>query len=108
MKRILLGTPLGRIAMLLRDKFYIARMAWLSPGEVGTLANDQLASSLITKICKPGSTFIDIGAHIGSIISEVRSNDSSIRIVAIEAIPEKVESLRRKFPFIELHGLQQF
>src|ERR1700678_2411186 len=104
MKQLLLGTPLGRGAMLLRDTFSIARMALVSPEEVGTLANDQLASHLITKICKPNGTFIDIGAHIGSIIADVHCNDPSIRIMAIEAVPEKAQNLRRKFPFIELHN----
>jgi FkbM family methyltransferase len=104
MKQNLLGGPLGRGAMFLRDKFGILKQAWVSPEQVGTLANDQLATYLITKICKPHCTFIDVGAHIGSVISEVKHNDASVKIVAIEAIPEKADNLRRKFPFVELHG----
>ena len=42
--------------------------------------------------------------HIGSIISEVERIDPSVRLVAIEAIPEKVARLRRKFPSVEIHG----
>jgi FkbM family methyltransferase len=103
MKRILLGSPLGRSAMLLRDKFDLLKLAYSSPESVGTLANDQLATNLITKICGSKKTFIDVGAHIGSIISGVSRYDSSIKIVAIEAIPEKVKNLRRLFPFVELH-----
>jgi FkbM family methyltransferase len=102
-KQILLGSPLGRSAMSLRDKFDLLKLAWFSPEAVGTLANDQLATKLITRICASNKTFIDVGAHIGSIISSVSRHDSTIKIVAIEAIPEKVKNLRRLFPFVELH-----
>ncbi len=104
MKQILLGSPLGRGAMFLRDKFDLLKGVYFSLESVGTIANDQLATTLITRICKPSATFIDVGAHIGSIVSAVKHNDSSIRIVAIEAIPRKAENLRRRFPFVELHG----
>ena len=44
-------------------------------------------------------------AHIGSIIAEVMRNCPAARIVAIEAIPAKIESLRRKFPAVAFHFL---
>src|SRR5258708_27339873 len=71
---------------------------------VGIIANDQLATTLITKICGPRKTFVDVGAHIGSIIAQVRHTDSTVKIVAIEAIPEKIQNLRKRFPFVDLHG----
>jgi precorrin-6B methylase 2 len=98
MKQALLGSPFGRTAIFLRDKFDILREALSSLEQLGTIANDQLATHLITKLCPPRRTFIDIGAHIGSVISEVRRRDPSIRIVAIEAMPDKAERLRRRFP----------
>lgn len=104
MKQSLLGNSLGRAALLLRDKFELLKGVQSSIETVGTVANDQLATTLITKICAPNKTFIDIGAHIGSIIAQVRHHDPSIKIIAIEAIPEKVRDLRKKFPFVELHG----
>jgi FkbM family methyltransferase len=104
MKQFVLGNPIGRSALFLRDKFDLMKKAYFSLEALGTAANDQLSTNLITKICKPHGTFIDVGAHIGSIVSEVKHNDPSIRIVAIEAIPEKAENLRRKFAFIELHS----
>jgi FkbM family methyltransferase len=70
---------------------------------VGTLANDQLAVFLATRLCRPSGLFLDIGAHIGSIISEVAHRCPSAKIVAIEPIPEKVAHLRAKFPFAEIH-----
>jgi FkbM family methyltransferase len=103
LKQILLRASLGRRALIVRDKYQLIREACIHLEQIGTLANDQLAVHLVTKICRPNSSFIDVGAHIGSILSEVARNDPSIRIVAIEAIPEKAENLRRRFPFVETH-----
>ncbi len=47
---------------------------------------------------------MDVGAHIGSIISEVAHHCPSAKIVAIEAIPEKADRLKRKFPHVEIHS----
>jgi FkbM family methyltransferase len=104
MKQSLLGYPVGRTALFLRDKFELFRGANSFIEAVGTIANDQLATTLVTKICGSRKTFVDVGAHIGSIIAQVRHHDPSIKIVAIEAIPEKVLDLRKRFPFVELHG----
>jgi FkbM family methyltransferase len=104
MKQRLLGNPIGRTALFLRDKLDLLRGSHFSLETVGTIANDQLATILITKICGSHKTFVDVGAHIGSIIAQVRHEDPSINIVAIEAIPEKVLNLRRRFPFVDLHG----
>ncbi|VXD24799.1 FkbM family methyltransferase [Planktothrix paucivesiculata] len=103
MKQQLLGGLIGGLALSLRDKFDIFNMAFSYPERVGTVANDQMATKLVTTICQSHKTFVDVGAHIGSVISEVANTDSTIKIVAIEAIPEKIVKLRRKFPFIELH-----
>jgi FkbM family methyltransferase len=104
MKQSLLGYPVGRTALFLRDKFELFWGAHSFIEAVGTIANDQMATTLVTKICGSRKTFVDVGAHIGSIIAQVRHNDPSIKIVAFEAIPEKVLDLRRRFPFVELHG----
>ena len=103
-KRWVLGSFLGRLLMSGRDTLQLVRAALRTPESVGTLANDQLATLLVTRLCRPASTFLDVGAHIGSILAAVAQRDPSIRIVAIEAIPEKAERLRRKFPFATVHA----
>ncbi|MCH8149895.1 MAG: FkbM family methyltransferase [Planctomycetes bacterium] len=102
MKRFFVNSILGHFALAARDKFGLLRTALSQPESVGTLANDQLATMLITRICQPGKTFVDVGAHIGSVISEVLRHDRRIRVIAIEAIPEKVAHLRRKFRNVEV------
>jgi FkbM family methyltransferase len=104
MKQELLGNTIGHAALSMRDKFDLFSTALFYPERVGTLANDQLATRLITRICQSNKTFVDVGAHIGSILSEVMYNDPTIRIVAIEAIPEKVAKLRQRFPSVEFHN----
>jgi FkbM family methyltransferase len=103
MKQYLLRSSFGGAALYLRDKIQIVKTALLSPEDAGMMANDQMAFRLITRICERDKTFIDVGAHIGSVLSEVKRHDSTIKLIAIEAIPQKVEKLRRNFPGVELH-----
>lgn len=103
MKQRFLGSLIGRAALGFRDKTTILWTAYFHSERVGTVANDQLATQLVTTLCQPRKTFINVGAHIGSIISEVAHHDPSIRMVAVEAIPEKIVNLRRRFPSVEFH-----
>ena len=101
MKQLILGTILGRIGLSMRDSINLARTAYVCPEAVGTLANDVLARILVTKLCRNDKIFVDIGAHIGSVVAEVNYCTPSVRIVAFEAIPEKVAFLRRKPRHVE-------
>jgi FkbM family methyltransferase len=101
-KARLLATSLGLWLLGARDKLNIVRAAYCDPEQVGTMANDQLAATLVTSICKPGSVFVDVGAHIGSITASVRRSCRPSKILAIEAIPEKAAALRRRFSDAEI------
>ena len=103
LKQILVGNFLGRILISIRDKYKLLRAAYFWPQFVGSIANDQLASDLVVSLCKPNATFIDVGAHIGSIVAGVNYLLPDVKIIAIEAIPEKVDSLKKQFPFVEIH-----
>jgi FkbM family methyltransferase len=104
LKEFVAGHAIGRISKSARDGFSLLHAAWASPESVGTVANDQLAEFLVTRLCKSGKTFLDVGAHIGSIIAAVAHHDRSVTIIAFEAIPEKVLSLHRQFPGVVIHG----
>lgn len=104
MTKFLIGTTLGKIAVAIREHFFLLRTAMFRPERVGTIANDQLAVLLVTALCRPNKTFIDVGVHIGSITAAVIDRDKSVDIVGIEAIPEKINFLRRKFPSATLHA----
>lgn len=103
MKQKILGTILGKIVISGRDLVDTVRMALTKRESLGTLINDQMATLIVTKLSQPNKVFIDIGAHIGSVISAVVDHDTSIKVIAIEAIPDKARGLRHKFPFVEIH-----
>lgn len=91
----LLGSVAGTAALRLRDAY---AMLTASREAAGTVANDQLAARLVTRLPERGDIFVDVGAHIGSVIAEVRRHAPGAAIVAVEAIPEKAARLRAKFP----------
>lgn len=71
MKRLIVGIALGRLGQKARESLRLVRAAYREPEAVGTLANDALAGTLVASICRPDRAFIDVGAHIGSVIAEV-------------------------------------
>lgn len=103
MKKFLLTTFLGHLGLAVRDKLILIKAAIFKPESVATISNDILSSKLITKICKSEMVFLDIGSHIGSIISEVQRSDRSIKIIGVEAIPEKLAHLRNNFQAVQFY-----
>lgn len=97
MKQLFLNSFIGNFALAARDRFNLLHMALSRPESIGTLADNQLATLLIARICQSDKTFVDVGAHIGSVISKVLQHDKGIKIIAIEAVPKKAADLRRKF-----------
>lgn len=81
------------------------RASVLTPEVVGTLSNDQLAARLTTRLCEPGHTFLDVGAHIGSVVADVGFYCPHAHIEAVEAIPDKIAHLKKTFPGIVVHGV---
>jgi FkbM family methyltransferase len=100
----LVATRIGLVALRVRDRAALWRAIASNPEELGTLQNDQSATRLVSRLCRRGAAFVDVGAHIGSIIAGVRAHDPSIRITAIEAVPEKAERLVRRFPEVQIHS----
>jgi FkbM family methyltransferase len=49
--------------------------------------------------------FLDVGAHIGSVVADVRFHCPEALVMAFEAIPEKVAHLRKIFPGVEVLGV---
>lgn len=103
LKRSILGTPLAQLAIQAREKIDLTYAACFHISDVGRLANDHLATYFIARLSAPGKTFIDIGAHIGSVVSSVRTQVPSATIIAVEAIPEKAIRLRSLFPTVQIH-----
>ena len=99
-KQWLVGTRFGRWLSVVRDIISLLRAPRVA---LGAIVNDQLAPSLLARLCRPNDVFVDVGAHIGQVIAAVRHNCPNARIVAFEAMPEKVAWLIRKFPTVTIH-----
>jgi FkbM family methyltransferase len=97
-------TAIGRAAMAGRDFLDVWSAYCTNPEAVGTLVNDQLAKRLVTRLCKPGASFLDVGAHIGSVMALVQHHDHTTNLIVVEAVPEKAERLRRRFPGATIHA----
>jgi FkbM family methyltransferase len=91
-----IGTPIEAAVFEVRDRLSLIHRAISFSQSLGDTFNNQLAAILVTKIAKKGSTFIDIGAHIGSVVSAARRR-SGLNVIAVAAIPEKADKLRKKF-----------
>lgn len=100
----IVNTWLGSVAHSFRDKVQLHRAIRSSPERLPGLSNDYLARFLLERLCPAERNFIDVGAHIGSVINGVRRHSRPLKIMAIEAVPEKADALRRKFPAAEIHS----
>lgn len=103
MKSRLAGTAAGRILLQIARWRALRSLPLANPEQAAATANAILADRLITLLCPPGGTFLDIGAHIGSVFSAVHAANPSAQIIAIEADPAKAASLRGRFPYCQLH-----
>ncbi|MBV1858662.1 MAG: FkbM family methyltransferase [Nannocystaceae bacterium] len=102
LKRRLAGTAIGSSLARGRQLWALLRTT-THPELWGMLSQDTCAEKLLVRLCRPRKTFLDIGAHIGSVFGEVRRLDRSIKIIAVEAIPDKVKTLQRRFDDVTFH-----
>lgn len=103
-KRRLVGTALGGMASRLRDRLSLASAAIANSPEVAEQRSNAIAAYLLVRLRRPGATFIDVGAHIGSVLGEVL-RQSPGPLIAFEAIPKKAADLARRFPQITIHNV---
>ncbi len=103
LKQRILTTPFGRWLSTARGILELTHAAIRNREAVGTHANDEISTSLVVRLPKPGSVFVDVGAHIGSITAAVLAHCPDVRVIAIEATPDKAKRLRLRFPRATVH-----
>ena len=103
-KRSLVGTALGRALLHANNWRGLVKAMRTNPEKLGLLSQEICGLVVLPQLCRLGTTFLDVGSHIGSIIAEVQKFSSQIRIIAIEAIPAKATALGKKFPEITVHS----
>lgn len=101
-KRRLAGGAVGQFAITSRSIGDLVKHAGRVSEQTGTKVNDIVSRRLRDSLCQPGKIFVDVGAHIGSVIGGVRLKSRPSKIIAIEAMPEKAASLRRRFRYADI------
>jgi FkbM family methyltransferase len=104
LKRRLVGTHLGRMIARGRELWEMWQTLRKQPEQGGMLSQEACVKLLLPALCDPAAGFLDVGAHIGSVIADVRRHHPEIRVTAIEAVPEKARQLARKFPEAAIHA----
>jgi FkbM family methyltransferase len=104
LKQALVATAAGRVLESARDNFALWKAMRSLPEQGSRLFQDVCGRRLLYSLCEPNRTFLDVGAHIGSVISNVLRRNPEITVVAIEADPQKADRLKRKFPQIKVHS----
>lgn len=102
LKSRLVGTSLGRALLAYSHRRALRGLPVGNPEAASEMANSILADRLITQLTPPGGTFLDIGAHIGSIFSTVHHANPQASILAVEADPDKAASLKGRFGYCRL------
>lgn len=102
LKEVLVGTSIGRLMGAASHWKSLRTLSFGNPEAAHCVANDILADRLIPTLCPKNGTFVDIGAHIGSILSAVHHHAPDAKIIAFEADPSKIKHLKSRYPYCEL------
>ncbi len=103
LKQTLLGTPWGHSLLRGRQLRELWEMMRTNPERGGTICQDACAMLLLSRLCQPSAAFVDVGAHIGSVVAQVRQRHPHLKIIAIEADPDKAARLGQQFSHVEVH-----
>lgn len=103
-RSILVGTHIGVIAQRIREWLDLCKVGFFNTENLGNYGNDLIGRQILEALCLPGKAFVDVGAHIGSVIDGVSRHSKPSFIIAVEAIPAKADALRQRFPQAIIHG----
>ena len=103
LKEFIVSSPLFGITSALRDWIDINRSFFFYPPAGPGQMEARCGTILIASIGE--GTFVDVGAHIGSVIAAVRRRRPMAQLVAVEADPHKASSLNRRFPNVIVHAV---
>jgi len=98
-----LGSAAGLPLLRARELLGLWRSIRGNPERAGMAAQAACARRLLPRMARSGTTFVDVGAHIGSVVAAVLATRPEGHVVAIEAVPEKAARLRKSFPTVTVH-----
>ncbi|MBW4646214.1 MAG: FkbM family methyltransferase [Goleter apudmare HA4340-LM2] len=98
---VLIGTPLERPTRVLRDLTGIWQQ--LSHPELKELyVESWRMEQVIRQAVKDPMNCIDVGSHLGSMISIMKQMSPNGKHIAVEPIPYKANWLKRRYPEVEV------
>jgi len=103
-KHLLVRTPLEKPALLVGDVLKLSRVV-RHPGLFRVqVERAALRASIRRLVTRTDANCIDVGAHIGSVLSLFLELAPDGQHMAFEPMPDKAEWLRKKFPEVEVYA----
>lgn len=96
-KHRMIGSPLQRPAEFVRDLSKLPRRL-RHPELRDIFLEGPRSREVIAHAVQPGMNCLDVGCHLGSVLSEIIRQSPNGAHTAIEPLPYKAEWLRQKFP----------
>lgn len=103
LKHLLIRTPLERPAFALRSLLTLP--AHHRHSELQEIyLEDERTEQLLEQYLEPGSHCIDVGSHIGGMLTKLIRIAPQGHHIAFEPVARKAAWLRKKFPEVEVHN----
>jgi len=104
LKQQVVATALGRWLLCRRERSeLLSECRRRFPERTSAASQAMCAKFLMPRLLESGKVFVDVGAHLGSVLSAVAAVNPTARLIGVEAIPAKARALRRNFPSIVVH-----
>lgn len=103
-KQLLVKTRFGDLLERQRESAGLRAAVKGVPEQAGMISQSACAKAVLPHLAEASSSFVDVGAHIGSILSAVRRAHPGIGLIAIEAVPDKAQALEANFPEAVVHA----
>ena len=101
LKHLLIRTPFESTAKELQSFFNKQKLS-KHPELKDLYAESQRMEKVMTQIIKDDFNCIDIGCHLGSVLSDILKLAPNQHHIAFEAIPKKATWLKQKFPEVDV------
>jgi FkbM family methyltransferase len=105
LKSRLIRSRVGHAIFRARKGKRLHSLPMSNPEHAGMVSNELIADTLVTRIAPKGGTFIDVGAHLGTIFSFAQRHDPTLTIYAFEAQATKYEVLTRLYPYARIYNV---
>lgn len=98
----LIGTPLEGPARNLRHSLEVFRGRY-SPEWDDVRSETVFIDRMLEAVIQDGMNCVDVGSHLGAMVSTMHRLSPSGTVVAVEPLPYKAEWLKRRFPTAVVH-----